>query len=244
MTSTLVVIPTFNEIESLPGVVERLLSSTDVSCLVVDDASPDGTGEWVDRHLSDRVQVLHRPAKSGLATAYVDGFRWGIEHGFDQLVEMDADGSHQPEHVNRLVARAAGPDRPDLVIGSRWIPGGSVPGWSKARVALSQAGNKYIRIMLGMPIHDATAGFRLYRADFLVTHAILEQVDSTGFTFQVDMTQRVWDAGATIVEVPITFTQRQFGESKLSSSIFTEELSMVTKRGLGRLAQKIQRSHS
>ena len=150
---------------------------------------------------------------------------------------MDADGSHRPVDLPKLLSRMAGPDRPDLVIGSRWVPGGAINGWSAKRVALSKAGNYYVRFCLGTPVCDATAGLRLHRASFLSEHAVLGRVATTGFGFQVEMTELERSLGATIAEVPITFDERMAGESKLDSSIFVEELVMVTKGGLSRLAQ-------
>ena len=237
---TLIVIPTYNEMSTLPTILGDIWAN--VPCahvLIVDDSSPDGTGEWVDtrRESEERLHVLHRPAKSGLATAYVDGMGWGIDHGYPFILQMDADGSHRPVDLPKLLSRMAGPDRPDLVIGSRWVPGGAINGWSAKRVALSKAGNYYVRLCLGTPVRDATAGMRLHRASFLREHEVLGRVATTGFGFQVEMTELERSLGATIAEVPITFDERMAGESKLDSSIFVEELVMVTKGGLSRLAQ-------
>lgn len=234
----LVVMPTYDEIECLPPVLDELAGVVpEVEVLVVDDSSPDGTGEWADaRAASDpRIHVLHRPSKSGLASAYVEGFAWGAARGFELLVEMDADGSHRPSDLAKLLARTHGPDRPDVVIGSRWVYGGAVAGWSRAREALSRAGNLYIRGCLGMGIHDATAGFRVYRSDFLARSGILTGVGSAGYGFQVEMTRAARRAGGRIVEVPITFMERRAGASKLSGDIFWEELALVTRLGLARL---------
>ena len=162
---------------------------------------------------------------------------WGIEHGYPFILQMDADGSHRPVDLPKLLSRMGGPDRPDIVIGSRWVRGGQVNGWSAKRVALSKAGNYYVRFCLGTPVRDATAGLRVHRSSFLSTHGILGRVKTTGFGFQVEMTELERSLGATIVEVPITFDERMAGESKLDSSIFVEELAMVTKGGLSRLAQ-------
>lgn len=237
---TLVVMPTYDELECLPGVLDDLAHVLpEVEVLVVDDSSPDGTGEWVEEQArtDPRLHVLHRPAKSGLASAYVDGFAWGTRHGFEVLVEMDADGSHRPRDLAKLLARMEGPDHPDLVIGSRWVFGGAVQGWSRARSVLSQAGNLYIRAWLGMGVKDATAGFRAYRRDFLTRSGILMDVDSAGYGFQVEMTWASLRAGGRVVEVPITFMERRGGESKLSGGIFWEELRLVTRRGLERVVQ-------
>ena len=237
---TLIVIPTYNEMSTLPTILDDIWAHVPgAHVLIVDDSSPDGTGEWVDnrREGEERLHVLHRPAKSGLATAYVDGMGWGIEHGYPFILQMDADGSHRPVDLPKLLSRMGGPDRPDLVIGSRWVRGGQVNGWSAKRVALSKAGNYYVRFCMGTPVRDATAGLRVHRSSFLSTHGILGRVKTTGFGFQVEMTELERSLGATIVEVPITFDERMAGESKLDSSIFVEELAMVTKGGLSRLAQ-------
>lgn len=237
---TLIVIPTYNEMSTLPTILDDIWANVPhTHVLIVDDSSPDGTGEWVDtrRESEERLHVLHRPAKSGLATAYVDGMGWGIDHGYPFILQMDADGSHRPVDLPKLLSRMSGPDRPDLVIGSRWVSGGAINGWSTKRVALSKAGNYYVRFCLGTPVRDATAGLRLHRASFLREHEVLGRVVTTGFGFQVEMTELARSLGATIVEVPITFDERMAGESKLDSSIFVEELVMVTKGGLSRLAQ-------
>lgn len=237
---TLIVIPTYNEMSTLPAVLKEVwMQVPNAHVLIVDDSSPDGTGEWVDERCSGeaRLHVLHRPAKSGLATAYVDGMGWGMEHAYPFLLQMDADGSHRPVDLPKLLTRMSGPDHPDLVIGSRWVRGGRVNGWSAKRVALSKAGNYYVRFCLGTPVRDATAGLRVHRASFLVAHGVLGRVSTTGFGFQVEMTELERSLGAVIREVPITFDERIAGESKLDSSIFVEELAMVTKGGLSRLAQ-------
>lgn len=241
---TLIVIPTYNEMSTLPTILDDIWAHVPgAHVLIVDDSSPDGTGEWVDnrREGEERLHVLHRPAKSGLATAYVDGMGWGIDHGYPFILQMDADGSHRPVDLPKLLSRMAGPDRPDLVIGSRWVPGGAINGWSAKRVALSKAGNYYVRFCLGTPVRDATAGLRLHRASFLSEHEVLGRVATTGFGFQVEMTELERSLSAVIAEVPITFDERMAGESKLDSSIFVEELVMVTKGGLSRLAQAARR---
>ena len=159
--NTLIVIPTYNEMSTLPTILEEIWTHVPAAhVLIVDDSSPDGTGEWVDERRAgeERLFVLHRPAKSGLATAYVDGMGWGIEHGYPFILQMDADGSHRPVDLPKLLSRMGGPDRPDLVIGSRWVRGGQVNGWSAKRVALSKAGNYYVRFCMGTPVRDATAG--------------------------------------------------------------------------------------
>ena len=176
------------------------------------------------------VHVMHRTDKAGLGKAYIAGFGWALERGYDVIVEMDADGSHQPEHLPGLVAALNGAD---LSIGSRWVPGGKVVNWPKTREALSRAANIYTRIMLGLSVRDATAGFRAYRAATLRTIS-LDQVESTGYCFQIDLTLRVADAGLRIVEVPITFVEREHGASKMSNSIIMEAFWRVAQWGVQR----------
>jgi dolichol-phosphate mannosyltransferase len=227
----LVVVPTFNEIENLERIVERLHAAVPTAAvLVVDDASPDGTGELADKLAvgDPRVHVLHRGAKAGLGPAYVAGFRWGREHGFDVLVEMDADGSHAPEQLPRLLDALA---EADLVLGSRYLPGGEVRDWPLYRLALSRGGNVYTRWALRLPLSDATGGFRAVRGS-LVDRLPFDEVASQGYCFQVDWAWRASRAGARIAEVPITFTERAFGRSKMSGSIVVEALVRVTAWGL------------
>ena len=227
----LTIIPTYNEIESLPLTLGRLREAVPESdVLVVDDSSPDGTGEWADRRAAEdvAVHVLHRTTKDGLGGAYIAGFRWALERGYDVLVEMDADGSHQPEQLPRLLdaVRTA-----DLVIGSRRVPGGKMVNWPASRKLISMAGSLYPRIMLGLDLTDITAGYRAYRADTL--RAIdLDSVQSKGYGFQVDMTFRTARLGKRIVEVPITFVERELGESKMSGGIIREAVVNVTRWGL------------
>lgn len=227
-----VVIPTYQEAESLPGVVRRLRAAVPAAdVLVVDDDSPDGTGRLADAMAAadPAVHVLHRPGKQGLGVAYVAGFRWALDAGYTVVVEMDADGSHLPEELPSLLA-AVGPA--DLVIGSRWVSGGSVERWPWHRQLLSRGGNTYTRAALGLPVSDATAGFRAYRAGLL--EAIhLDDVASHGYCFQVDMAWRAHQAGATIREVPIRFVERAEGRSKMSRKIVGEALVRVTVWGAG-----------
>lgn len=235
---TVVVIPTYNEIESLPGVLDQVRQEVpDAHVLVVDDSSPDGTGQLADQRAGadDHVHVLHRAEKNGLGPAYLAGFAWALAQGYELVVEMDADGSHRAADLALLVERAQMADRPDLVIGSRWVAGGSTPGWDAKRVALSRAGNLYIGAMLGIRVKDATAGFRVYRADVL-RRLDLGAVEATGYGFQVNMTKLVEEAGGRIVEMPIAFVEREAGVSKLSGGIFTEELALVTRWGLAKRA--------
>ena len=195
------VIPTYCEVESLPGLLTRI-------------------------H-----QVL---PELNIRIVYVKRLGQALEMGFDFLIQMDADASHRPEDLPKLLVRMAGPDRPDMVIGSRWVPGGKTNGWAPWRIALSRAGNAYINFWLGTRIKDATAGLRVHRATWLRETGILQKVSTVGFGFQVEMTALAESMGATIVEVPITFDEREHGESKLSGAIFVEELVMVTKNGIKR----------
>jgi dolichol-phosphate mannosyltransferase len=230
----LVVLPTYNELESLPVVLERLFAhNPQVHVLIVDDASPDGTGELADRlaKADARIQVLHREAKNGLGAAYIAGFRLGLSQGFDYIIEMDADGSHRSEDLVKLIEAS---NRADLVIGSRWVRGGAVENWAWHRVALSRFGNLYARTMLGAKIRDMTAGFRVFRAD-LVSKLIETEVASAGYSFQIEMAWRASKLGAEITEVPITFVEREFGSSKMSSAIVREALWLITRWGVKRI---------
>ena len=222
----LIIIPTYDEIENLESILGRTRAANpDADVLVVDDSSPDGTGDLADRLAAqdDQIRVLHRAGKDGLGRAYLAGFGWGLAREYDVLVEMDADGSHAPEQVPELVAALAGAD---LVIGSRYVSGGEVQGWAAWRLVLSRGGNRYARTMLRLPVHDATAGFRAFRVDVL-RELYLEDISSAGYCFQVDLTWRTWRAGYDIAEVPIVFTERVRGRSKMSSSIVGEALVQV-----------------
>ncbi|WP_084103745.1 polyprenol monophosphomannose synthase [Demequina sp. NBRC 110056] len=241
VTRTLVIIPTYNERDSLPGQVDAVRAAVpDADILVVDDASPDGTGRWADARAAEdgQVSVLHRPGKQGLGAAYLAGFAWGLERGYDVLVEMDADGSHRAEDLPRVLGA---PGSWDLAIGSRWIPGGAVENWPAHRRLLSTGANTYVRLMLGVPIHDATAGFRAYRADALRS-LDLAGVESQGYCFQVDMAWRVVKDGGTVVEVPITFVEREQGQSKMSGAIIREALVKVTAWGMKERATQMRRA--
>lgn len=227
----LTIIPTYDEIDALPGTVARLRAAVPTSdVLIVDDNSPDGTGDFADELSAQdpQINVLHRTAKNGLGGAYIAGFRWGLEHGYDALVELDADGSHQPEQLPKLLAKI---DEADLVIGSRWVPGGSVVNWPLHRIAISRAGSLYSRTLLGLKVRDITAGFRVFRRSVL-EEIDLGSIESVGYGFQVDMTFRVAGMGKTIAEVPITFIERTQGESKMSSDIVVEAMVNVTRWGL------------
>jgi glycosyltransferase involved in cell wall biosynthesis len=222
----LVVLPTYNEAATIDEVIARTLAATpDVDVLVVDDGSPDGTGAIADGIATrePRVRVLHRTAKEGLGPAYIAGFRDGLARGYDAFVEMDSDLSHDPADVARLLAAAA---EHDLVIGSRYVAGGGVRNWSKGREMLSRGGNVYARALLGFNLTDATAGFRCYRRAVLETIP-LEEVGSAGYTFQIEMAWRAWTLGFDVAEIPITFTERRAGTSKMHRRIVIEALWRV-----------------
>ncbi|GAA3167325.1 polyprenol monophosphomannose synthase [Blastococcus jejuensis] len=227
----LVIVPTYNEAENVERIVERLLTSVpEAHALVVDDGSPDGTGELAEKLAArdPRVHVLRRAGKAGLGPAYVAGFRWARQRGYDVLVEMDADGSHAPEQLPRLLAALSGAD---LVLGSRYLPGGRVEDWPVHRLLLSRLGNRYTRWLLRLPLTDATGGYRVARAE-LIDRLPFDDVASQGYCFQVDWAWRAVRDGARVTEVPITFTERAFGRSKMSRSIVREALVRVTVWGL------------
>ncbi len=239
--SVLVIIPTYNERENLESIVGRLQAAVpQAHALVVDDGSPDGTGDLADK-LSDadeRVQVLHRTEKAGLGAAYIAGFRWALARDYRVIVEMDADGSHAPEQLPRLLERiGAGAD---LVLGSRYVPGGSVVNWPRRREWLSRGGNIYSRIALGVKINDITGGYRAYRREVLQALP-LDAVASQGYCFQVDLAWRAVQQGFVVEEVPITFTERALGESKMSGGIVREALVRVTRWGVRTRVQRLRR---
>lgn len=241
-TSTLVVIPTYNERKNLAGIIARVLRSAPaVDILVVDDNSPDGTGALASALASghDRINVLHRGGKEGLGAAYRAGFAWGLERGYGRLVEMDADGSHQPEQLQRLLD---GLGRSDVVLGSRWITGGAVENWPFKRIVLSQGGSLYARIALGLPVRDVTGGYRAFTADAL-RQIGYQDVLSQGYCFQIDMLWRAYSAGLRIAEVPITFVERVHGESKMSSGIVKEAILRVSVWGLRGLPARLRGDH-
>lgn len=232
----LVIIPTYNELENLPIIVGKVFDAVpEAHILVMDDGSPDGTGELADRMAVDdpRVSVIHREGKLGLGTAYLAGFAEGIKRGYEFLIELDADGSHPPEKLPEMLGVAAADPEIGLVIGSRWTDGGQVVDWPKRREALSRSANTYARIMLGVSVHDVTAGYRVYRSS-LIQQLDLDDIDSKGYCFQIDMTLRTIDAGAKVVEVPITFKDRELGQSKMSGSIIIEAMQKVTVWGVQR----------
>ncbi len=236
-----VIIPTFNEAENLEEIVGRVRAAVPAAdILVADDNSPDGTGEIADKLAAgdEHVHVLHRPAKQGLGAAYLAGFGWALDRGYGAVVEMDADGSHDPAELPALLAALADAD---LVVGSRWVRGGTVRNWPRSRELLSRGGNAYARVMLGLSVHDATGGYRAYRAATL-NDIGLHSVRSQGYCFQIDLTLRAVRAGKKVVEVPITFTERAHGNSKMSRAIVAEALWKVTEWGVtGRVGRRRDR---
>ena len=228
---TLVILPTFNERATIGTVLDGLTATgSELDILVVDDGSPDGTGELV-RERSDadpHIRLVERPRKSGLASAYAVGFERAIAQGYDLAVEMDSDLSHRPEELSRLLEAA---ERHHLVIGSRYIPGGSVTNWSRARIALSRAGNLYARWCLGFDVHDATSGFRVYRREAL-QEITATPITSDGYGFQIELVHRAWNRGLSVGETPISFREREHGQSKISRRIVVEALWLVTLWGL------------
>ncbi|MFC0543189.1 polyprenol monophosphomannose synthase [Kutzneria chonburiensis] len=234
----LVVIPTYNERENLGPIVARLHEALpEVHALVVDDGSPDGTGELADQMAAadERVHVLHRTEKAGLGAAYVAGFGWALERDYGVIVEMDADGSHGPEDLPRLLDALTDAD---LVLGSRYVPGGRVVNWPKYRELISRGGGLYSRLALGAKIRDITGGFKAFRREVLEKINI-QSVASQGYCFQIDLTWRTIEAGFEVVEVPITFTERAIGQSKMSGNIVREALWRVTKWGARRRLEQV-----
>ena len=236
----LTVIPTYNEKENLPIVVERLRAAVpDCDILVVDDNSPDGTGQLADSMAAEdsHINVLHRTIKDGLGGAYLAGFDWGLEAGYDVLVEMDADCSHQPEQLPLLLQAIEG--GADLAIGSRYVPGGKTKNWPLHRQILSRGANLYTRLILGTKVKDITAGYRAYRREAL-QKLNLEGIDSKGYVFQVDLAWRSEQAGLKIVEVPITFVEREIGSSKMDGNIIVDSMTKVTRWGLTARAERVR----
>lgn len=236
-----VVIPTYNEAENLAWIVGRLRDAQpEVDVIVVDDGSPDGTGDIADRlsAADPQVRVVHRTVKAGLGAAYLHGFRVALDAGYDVIGEMDADGSHQPEQLDRLLTAL---ESADLVIGSRWVPGGSVVNWPLNRELLSRGGNLYVRMLLGVRVRDATAGYRLFRRTTL-EKIDLDSVQSTGYVFQTDMVARTLAAGLVVTEVPIEFVERVRGDSKMSGAVATESLKRITVWGLRQRREQLRRA--
>jgi dolichol-phosphate mannosyltransferase len=227
----LVVVPTYNEAENLEPVVGRLRASVpEADVLVVDDGSPDGTGEIADRlgAADESVHVLHRSEKAGLGAAYIAGFRWALSAGYDVVVEMDSDGSHAPEELPRLLTALS---EADLVIGSRWVTGGQIRNWPLYRQIISIGGSTYARVLLRFPVRDSTSGYRAFRRQVLEVLK-LDEVASQGYCFQIDLAWKTWRSGFRVREVPITFTEREVGRSKMSRAIVVEALWRVAAWGL------------
>ena len=223
---TLVVVPTYDEADNIGVLLDRVAAAVpDAHVLVVDDNSPDGTGDLVAAHpdFGRRVHLLRRPGKAGLGEAYRAGFRWGLDHGYDRLVQMDADLSHPPERLPALIGAL---DEADAAVGSRYVKGGAISNWSWSRRLISWLGNWYVRIVLGLPVRDATAGYKAFRADALRTIGVVDS-SSNGYCFQVENTWRAVRLGLTVVEVPITFTDRAAGTSKMSGRIVLEAVVRV-----------------
>jgi dolichol-phosphate mannosyltransferase len=252
MLTTLVIVPTYNERENVVMIVGRIIAAVPAAhILIVDDSSPDGTGDVADGLAAThgQVNVLHRTIKDGLGGAYKAGFAWGLARGYTALVEMDADGSHHPEQLPRMLELLEGDSVPgntgtpgstsapgnDLVLGSRWVPGGRVENWPLSRTLLSRGGSAYTRAALGINVRDATGGYRVFSAEALKS-IHLEDVASQGYCFQVDLLWRALQAGLTVVETPITFTERVIGESKMSKDIVIESLWRVSMWGVRRRA--------
>ncbi|MFD7919357.1 polyprenol monophosphomannose synthase [Streptomyces sp. NPDC059740] len=230
--TTLVIIPTYNEVDNIQRIVARVRSAVPAAhVLVADDNSPDGTGKVADEMAveDEQVHVLHRKGKEGLGAAYLASFRWGLDNGYGVLVEMDADGSHQPEELPRLLTALG---QADLVLGSRWVPGGRTVNWPRSRQIISRGGSTYSRLMLGLPLRDITGGFRAFRRETLEGLG-LDEVVSQGYCFQVDLARRAVQRGYQVVEVPITFVEREVGDSKMSRDILVEAMWRVTAWGVG-----------
>ncbi|WP_287001346.1 MULTISPECIES: polyprenol monophosphomannose synthase [Gordonia] len=237
----LVVIPTYNERENLPRIVSRVQTAMPgVHVLIVDDSSPDGTGDVADELAEGddegRIHVMHRVEKDGLGKAYLAGFEWGLHRDYAVIVEMDADGSHAPEQLYRLFDAVN--DGADLAIGSRYVPGGKLVNWPRYREVLSRGANTYARVALGTNVHDITAGYRAYRRKVLET-IDLDTVESAGYCFQIDLAWRTLQAGYDVREVPITFTEREVGSSKMSGGVMAEAFTSVARWGIENRLHKI-----
>ncbi len=240
MARTVMVIPTYNEAENLAEVVARVRrAAPEVDILVVDDNSPDGTGDLADGLAASdsQISVLHRSAKEGLGAAYIHGFRVALDAGYDAIGEMDADGSHQPEELPSLLAAL---EHSDLVIGARWIPGGTVENWPWHRMLLSRGGNLYTRLLLGIRVKDATAGYRVFRRGTLEAIG-LGRVQALGYVFQVELAYRTLQAGLRVTEVPIRFVERVRGDSKMTPEVARESLVRITRWGLSERLRRLRR---
>ncbi|HYA99883.1 MAG TPA: polyprenol monophosphomannose synthase [Ktedonobacteraceae bacterium] len=225
---TLIIIPTYNEIDNLPPLLKAIFSyAPETDILIVDDNSPDGTGKLADKfhEENEHIQVLHRVGKLGLGTAYIAGFKYAIEHGYDAAFEMDADFSHDPKYLPDFLKAI---ENADLVIGSRYIPGGDTPNWTLLRRFISGGGNIFARFMLGIPVHDCTAGYRCYRREVLES-IDLDTIQSQGYAFQIELANRVMQHGFKLVETPIVFMDRRVGKSKMSRKIVIEGFIYVIK---------------
>jgi len=233
----LIIIPTYNELANAPTLIERIFKHIpDAHILIIDDGSPDKTGEKI-KELQSKYPplfLLERASKSGLGSAYRTGFAWGLERGYEELIEMDADLSHRVRDLKKMIDAKELQPNTDLVIGSRWMPGGKTENWSKSRELLSKAANLYVRAMLGMGVKDSTAGFRIY-SSLILRKINLEAIKSEGYSFQIEMTRAVHKLGGKIIEVPITFRERESGVSKMSRNIVREAMLLVTIWGLRRL---------
>jgi dolichol-phosphate mannosyltransferase len=236
MRNRLIIVPTYNELSNAPLLIRRIfkqIPNSDV--LVVDDGSPDKTADAI-RELQQEFPTLHlleQKTKLGLGSAYRLGFAWGLERGYEELIEMDADLSHRVRDLKTMIDEKELQPNTDLVIGSRWIPGGRTENWSKSRELLSRAANLYVRVMVGLGVKDSTAGFRIYSASML-KRLNMESIKSEGYSFQIEMTRAVHKLGGKIIEVPITFRERENGVSKMSKKIVGEAMILVTLWGLKR----------
>ena len=236
MRNRLIIVPTYNELSNAPLLIRRIfkhLPNSDV--LVVDDGSPDKTADAI-RELQQEFPTLHlleQKTKLGLGSAYRLGFAWGLERGYEELIEMDADLSHRVRDLKTMIDEKELQPNTDLVIGSRWIPGGKTENWSRGRELLSRAANLYVRAMVGLGVRDSTAGFRIYSASML-KRLNMESIKSEGYSFQIEMTRAVHKLGGKIIEVPITFRERENGVSKMSKKIVGEAMILVTLWGLKR----------
>jgi dolichol-phosphate mannosyltransferase len=237
MQNRLIIVPTFNELANAPILIERIFKHIpDAHILIIDDGSPDKTGEKIKELQSKypaTLFLLERARKSGLGSAYRTGFAWGLERGYEELIEMDADLSHRVRDLKKMIDAKELKPNTDLVIGSRWMPGGRTENWSKSRELLSRAANLYVRAMLGMGVKDSTAGFRIYSSSIL-KKLNLDAIKSEGYSFQIEMTRAVHKLGGKIIEVPITFRERENGVSKMSKNIVREAMFLVTIWGLKR----------